>query len=230
MYANTIRIIKMSLQAMKRKTGTLYRNLSANRTGFSINGTRRNQGYIGQTSLERHLVNTPMKGTVAKGAGGCCGTYRIGTIVQTGVNYFNNTGVVKKSVLGSYGRVRTHFRWIWRPQPYTTVKPTAGLNLNTQGDRVSRRSSNYAKVVDGCTNMSKPCSYRVCSALPAEQRTRLTTIIHRPVTVVTKPESSFVAMAQSEYLYRVKGKCTVNDEVFVAKKTCGQPILGGGTI
>ena len=35
-------------------------------TGFSLNGTTRNQGYIGQTSLSRTLVRTLRNGTGCK--------------------------------------------------------------------------------------------------------------------------------------------------------------------
>ena len=41
-------------------------------TGFSLSGTRRNQGYIGQTSLSRSLVRTLRNGTAVRGHGGCC--------------------------------------------------------------------------------------------------------------------------------------------------------------
>lgn len=218
----------MSIAALKRKTNVLYRNLSSGGKGFSIVGTRRNQGYIGQTSLERHLANTPMRGNVAKGSGGCCGTYYRGTIVQSGVNYLNNPSVVKTSVLGNSGMLRTQYRWIWRPAPYTTVKPTAGLNLNNQSDRITRLSANYAKKVDSCTSQNKACSnnsFRTCSTLPAEQKPRLTTILHRPVNIFTKDPSDFVAMSQSDYLYRVKGRCLDNDVFTVTKSIRGCPTL-----
>ena len=40
----------MSIVALKRKTDAKYKNVSANQiNGFSLNGTKRLQGYIGQT-------------------------------------------------------------------------------------------------------------------------------------------------------------------------------------
>ena len=63
----------MSIATLKRKTQTKYNNMSVNTgTGFSLNGTRRNQGYIGQTSLSRSLVRTLRNGTAVRGHGGCC--------------------------------------------------------------------------------------------------------------------------------------------------------------
>lgn len=50
----------MSLATLKRKTASKYNNNSVNKV-FSINGTHRNQGYIGQTSLSRTYVHTPKK-------------------------------------------------------------------------------------------------------------------------------------------------------------------------
>ena len=66
----------MSVATLKKKTRTQYHNMSVNRVGgFSLNGTRRSQGYVGQDMLGRHLQSTPMRGNVARGSGGCCGTH-----------------------------------------------------------------------------------------------------------------------------------------------------------
>jgi ribosomal protein L35AE/L33A len=95
----------MSIVALKRKTEAKYKNVSVNEiNGFSLNGTRRLQGYIGQTSLSRHTSFTPMKGTVVKGHGGCCGTYNHGAIIRsaTMINKNDDT-VVKGSVLNTSG-------------------------------------------------------------------------------------------------------------------------------
>ena len=95
----------MSIVALKRKTDAKYKNVSANEiNGFSLNGTKRLQGYIGQTSLSRHTSFTPMKGTVAKGHGGCCGKYDYGRTVKsaTMINVEDNK-IVKGSVLNTSG-------------------------------------------------------------------------------------------------------------------------------
>ena len=66
----------MSIVALKKKTAAKYNNMSVNtKEGFSLNGTRRLQGYVGQTSLSRSLPRTLMRGTTIRGHGGCCGTY-----------------------------------------------------------------------------------------------------------------------------------------------------------
>ena len=80
----------MSIVALKRKTYAQYHNNSVN-GGFSLNGTHRNQGYIGQTSLSRSFPRTPMKGNTPKGHGGCCGKYPMGNIIQSGVTSLEDT-------------------------------------------------------------------------------------------------------------------------------------------
>ena len=71
----------MSLAVLKRKAQTKYNNMSANSTsGFSLNGTHRNQGYVGQTSLSRTIIRTPHKGATPRGHGGQGGTYTTNNI------------------------------------------------------------------------------------------------------------------------------------------------------
>ena len=46
----------MSLATLKKKTQTKYNNMSVNSV-FNLNGTTRNQGYIGQTSYTIKRAN-----------------------------------------------------------------------------------------------------------------------------------------------------------------------------
>ena len=48
----------MSLATLKKKTQAKYKNNSVNKSTFSLNGTTRNQGYVGQTSLSRTFVRS----------------------------------------------------------------------------------------------------------------------------------------------------------------------------
>ena len=130
----------MSIATLKRKTAAKYNNASVNVPQFSINGGYRNQGWVGQTTLSRSLPKTPMVGNTPKGHGGCCGTYNIGTIVQSAVTSTNNPAVIKPSVLSTDGMLDTKYRWIGRPAPYTSVKPGAGNNLNDQSDYITQKT------------------------------------------------------------------------------------------
>jgi len=126
----------MSIATLKKKTQSKYNNMSVGERQFSINGTYRSQGYVGQTSLSRSLPRTLMKGNVAIGHGGCCGKFKKTPIVQSAVISLENPNIVKSSVLGTSGMISTKYAWIKRPQPYTTVKPDNNQNNNSQSDYI----------------------------------------------------------------------------------------------
>jgi hypothetical protein len=128
----------MSIATLKRKTAAKYHNSSVDLPAFSINGTRRSQGYIGQTMLSRSLPRTPMKGNTMKGHGGCCGTYPIGNVIQSAVTSLNNPTVVKPSVLGTDGLISTKYRWIRRGYPFSSTKQDTNLNSNTAQDYIDK--------------------------------------------------------------------------------------------
>lgn len=111
----------MSLATLKKKTAHKYRNNSVNQPQFSINGTYRNQGYIGQTSLSRTILRTPAKGPVFHGHGSCCGTYAIHELVPSVFSTENNR-VVKPSVLSSKAMIENKTQWSRRPFPFSSTK------------------------------------------------------------------------------------------------------------
>ena len=149
----------MSEATLKRKTRTQYRNMSVGQHNFSLTGTRRNQGYVGQTMLGRHFPRTPMRGNVARGHGGCCGTYLQTTIVQSGVPFpcgpsgnsaNNNPDVIKMATLNTNGLIMTKYRWIRRPQPYSTVKIDATITNNTQSSYIKSKATNLINSLAAC--------------------------------------------------------------------------------
>jgi hypothetical protein len=134
-----ILLLQMSIVTLKRKTEARYNNMSVGQKHFSINGTARNQGYIGQTSLSRTFIHTPYKGPTAKGNGGCCGKYDSSTdIPASEICCLEDNTVVKSSVLSTRGMLATKHRWITRPYPHTSTKPDYNRNINDQGDYVTR--------------------------------------------------------------------------------------------
>lgn len=122
----------MSIVALKRKTAVQYENMSVGRSAFALNGTRRLQGFVGQTSLSRSNPPNVMRGNAIKGHGGCCGTYPVFPLIQPVYCLTEDSNVVKSSVLSNTGMIATKYRWIRRPAPYSTVKPDSNLNVNTQ--------------------------------------------------------------------------------------------------
>lgn len=103
----------MSIVTLKKKVKTQYDNMSVNsKNGFSINGTRRNQGYVGQTMLSRSLPRTLCNGNVPRGHGGCCGTFPVKHIIQSGVNYLNDPNIIKSSVMNTKGMIETNYNCV----------------------------------------------------------------------------------------------------------------------
>lgn len=113
----------MSIATLKKKTSYKYNNSSVGHTQFSLNGGHRNQGYIGQTSLSRSVVKTPMKGIVARGHGGHNGLYPQRNILPSDITSLNDPTKVKPSVVSSNGMIKQRYRWIKRPLPFSVFKP-----------------------------------------------------------------------------------------------------------
>jgi hypothetical protein len=204
----------MSIVALKRKTEAKYNNNSVGQKNFSINGTHRNQGYIGQTSLSRSLPKTLMKNGTMKGHGGCCGTYFIGNIIQSAVNSTEDSNVLKTSVLNTSGMLSNKNRWLRRGYPYAVVKPDNNNNLNSQSDYITRLQKLTVKNADACYVTKTVDSYRgICDNLSS-----LTT-----QCTYAKPESDFVAISQGEYLYKLHNKCTESDVVYVPNTNKNTP-------
>ncbi len=99
----------MSIATLKKKSN-------------NIHGSFRNQNYTGN-NLSKHYPRTLMKGNTARGSGGCCGKYNNVSIVKSDGFTTENISIVKSSVVGNMGMLKMKYRWITRPQPFTTVKP-----------------------------------------------------------------------------------------------------------
>lgn len=128
----------MSIATLKKKTQNLYNSHSVGNSGFSINGTRRSQGWVGQTMLSRSLPRTLARGNTLRGHGGLNGSYNDNLSITSGLVDKNNSSVVKSSVLGTNGMLDTHFRWVRRPFPFSATKPDSNLNNNFQSIHTSR--------------------------------------------------------------------------------------------
>lgn len=219
---------KMSEATLKKKTRTQYRNMSvgSKNGGFSLNGTRRSQGYVGQTMLGRHFPSTPMRGNVARGSGGCCGTYYQGTIIQSGVCFPSNNGntanndpgIVKTSVLDTNGLIMTKYRWIRRPQPYTTVKPDSNMIQMTQQQYITSLSKSTIADLEKCsgTDVCKTTS-NTCGNLNRFQRPRpFGSTIQYPrswvsITKTANSSNKLKPISQSQFISALGGLCVKND-------------------
>lgn len=192
----------MSIATLKRKTLAKYNNSSVNTgEGFSLNGSYRNQGYVGQTSLSRSLPRTLMKGNTIRGHGGCCGTYNITRIVQSGVTSFENNSVIKQSVMNTKGMIQKRLSC----NPCNVVKPDSNLNANTQGEHISRKekksllcdiNNNDSSCTSSC---GKPC-------------------------ICTKPERTYMHLSGSDHIHNLRLACSSNDITYIPVSYRREPI------
>jgi hypothetical protein len=200
----------MSIVALKRKTAAQYNSLSVGHTGFSINGSLRNQGYIGQDSRGRALARTLMNGATARGYGGCCGKYHeTGIVRPADTMCLNDPNVVKPSVLGSYGRTATRDRWITRPAPFATVKLDYAKVMRTQSDYIERlrKLSIIEAGKSSCPNTYVPA---VCNneVLKAAMKT---SYLRRKICTDTKDleADAYVAKSHEMYLLGLDSSCNL---------------------
>jgi hypothetical protein len=227
----------MSEATLKRKTRTQYKNMSvgSKNGGFSLNGTRRSQGYVGQTMLGRHFPTTPMRGNVARGSGGCCGTYYRGTIVQSGVPFptsvngnsaNNNPQVIKKSTSNNQGHIMTRYRWIRRPQPYSTVKVDSSLTNNTQGSYITNKSTNLINRLAACDSTTVCKSTLNKCGLKSRP---FGSVIRYPRswTSITKTGNTINKLkpiSQSAFIQALHGSCNTTQKIIV--KVARAPLPG----
>jgi len=225
----------MSIATLKRKSQTQYNNMSVDsKNGFSLNGGYRNLSYIGQTALSNHYPRTLMNGNVIRGHGGCCGTYPITPIVQSGIQSYQDNSVVKPSVINTRGMLTSRFRWITRPQPFATVKPDSNQNLNDASDRTEIKKN--ASMIDTMKcdvklppNTTKAAPCQKCSAIKTPDYPPNT--ITKPIVSIVKPNKY---ISQEDYLQRKKFTCsstkdqvigttilTQMDKIYVPSNNCG---------
>ena len=199
----------MSIATLKRKTQTKYNNMSVNTgTGFSLNGTRRNQGYIGQTSLSRSLVRTLRNGTAVRGHGGCCTDASKAPVLQSEFLCLEDNAVVKKSSLNTMGMLKRRYN----NKNYKVVKPDMNNNINTAQDlidKVKKETLNCTvSVIDTNPTIS---SCDDCN--PNEND-------------ITKPIESYMQISGTEYVEQLKKECLENDTFYVPTTLRKTPFLG----
>jgi len=207
-----------------------------NDTVFSLNGTRRSQGYVGQDTLGRSLPRTLMRGNVIRGHGGCCGKYPVKPIVQSSVTSTNNPNIVKSSVKNTNGMIMTQYRWIRRGQPYTSVKPDSTLNNNTQQDYIERIARTTIKQVDS-SNCLLDTKYQYKPSTSCNSILRKTTnyqnLISSTKTTcnitkdLTNPPAKTSGVAKSEGLYILKlAQDCINNDILSKNPSNRTPLPG----
>jgi hypothetical protein len=223
----------MSIATLKRKTNAQYNNMSVSQKQFSLNGGYRNQGYVGQNLISRSLPKTLMRGDTMRGSGGCCGTYFTRTPIQSAVTSTEDPNVIKSSVIGTEGMIQEKYRWITRPQPFSTVKPDDTLNMNTQGQYVHVLANRTLAALNNpnCTTKVIPKADGCCSIQTkygVQKVPGISTILGRTIVngTITKTIKQNV-QSQSEYILQLDSPCSNQDLFYIPSNTQGAPFACG---
>ena len=131
----------MSIVTLKRKSKILNNSISNN--NFSINGGYRNQGWVGQSSNDRHIIRTPFRGSEPRGHGCKYGNYNK-SIINGGCNSANNPDIIKSSTKTSFSYMNTINKCdeecnksIVKNFPYTNTP----YNIPSQGNNIDKINS-----------------------------------------------------------------------------------------
>jgi hypothetical protein len=220
----------MSIATLKKKSAVKYNNMSVSKPLFSLQGTHRSQGFVGQTTLSRSLPRTLMKNGGYKNYGGCCGTFKIGEIVQSSVKSTEDITVVKSSTINTLGLLHVNkYTCLWRPSPYTNVKMDSNHNLNSQSDYIKNVQKKALAEADACRTINTD----KCSTLQSNTNCKLVRPRYTPFKNAgnwSKPESDFVAISQGEYLLKLDKKCGDIDAADYAQNKnnkCNKCVLPG---
>lgn len=205
----------MSIVTLKKKTQTQYNNMSVNsKHGFSLNGTLRNQGYVGQTNAGRSLTRTLFRGGAPKGYGGCCGEFLNYPLSNSALTSLNDIKVIKPTVVNASKLIETKYPWFKRPYPCTSVKPDNNQNLNTQGQHVKNLALSTIK----CSNLNKPSDASL-NEVACTANINYNPFFRTPIYSLSKPRENYTPIPSSEYILRLEDKCTQNNKIFIPSNT-----------
>ena len=158
----------MSIATLKRKT-----NLGGNpradpisgigNNGFSLNGTLRNIGGVGQFRMVSNVTRTRYRGNTPMGYGGSGGTYPV-YIFNSGDCSTNDPNIIKKSTKNTQGMLDERYKGIlFGTYPNTWVKDDNNSYriTKTQGqyvENITRKvgSCNFENPV--CCEIDNKCS------------------------------------------------------------------------
>tara|TARA_B100000900_G_scaffold405430_1_gene415017 strand:+ start:2033 stop:2692 length:660 start_codon:yes stop_codon:yes gene_type:complete len=214
----------MSLATLKKKTNAKYNNASVGASGFSLNGVHRNQGYIGQTSLSRTIIGTPMKGNVPRGHGGCCGKYNDSNIIKP-LHCLEDSNTVKRSVLSSKGMLRLKNKWANRGGEHAPVKPDSNNNNNFSSMYTSyKRRQTLIDLAPGTSCEPKVGVVKHCSCSSDVIKDCKCHTKHE----IVEPKEMFTNIDQGEYIFKKTFECVSNDPMQLVSGNKKHPFTGMG--
>jgi hypothetical protein len=144
--------------------GSRMLKADAGPVGFSINGGRRNVGYVGQ-SMAMSKNGTPFYGQFARGSGGVAGKYPRGNETfnlpaSRCVTQGEQANYIKPSVLSTKGMLEKKYKWIQNGQyPNNWVQPV--YPTGTQEENASEWLYVQKKAAANITvnDTNNPCVY-----------------------------------------------------------------------
>lgn len=216
----------MSIATLKKKTAAKYNNMSVSKPLFSLNGTYRNQGFVGQTSFSRSLPRTLIKNGGYKNYGGCCGAFPIGPIIQSSIVDTEDNTVVKLSTKNTNGLLHVNkHEWMWRPYPCTRVKLDNNHGLSAQSDHIKIVEKTALKAEEKCeTNDTKKCVLNKDCPLKQPRYKAF-----KQTNTFAKPADKLAAISQGEYLLKLDKECAIIDDIKLAENisNCNKCALVG---
>ena len=130
----------MSLAALKRKSETKHFNQVSANTTFALNGTRRNNNYIGKNNFISNKISTST------------------------CSYSNNANSIKTSTKNTKGMISSRFKVSKENDNFTTVQPDSNsyvIGEDTQGlyiENLASKTVNNAKQCTTGTNIQVMCN------------------------------------------------------------------------
>ena len=197
---------KMSIVALKRKSAAL-KNQSTGSSQFSINGTTRSQGYVGQTLKSRHLIHTPHEGAVRKDYSGCCNDL---DIPPSEIINLEDSSVVKTSVLSYKGMMAKRMLGT----TFNVVKPDSNHIGTHQGAYIDRlKRKNLKQIEDYCPEPADPQPVRedACKLLRTLKGARIFSKPHTLCNIAKKVGAD----THAERVAALNKACLANDVSYI---------------
>jgi hypothetical protein len=135
-------------------------------------------------------------------------------IIQSAVKTTEDSSIVKSSVMNTQGMIDTKYRWIRRPQPFSSTKPDYISNTNSQEqyiEKLAKRTINES--LEECDTIHTSS----CCNKPRAGKPKIFNF--------TKPLSSYVPISSGEHTRNIIVPCQENDEVSV--RTTNLSVLPG---
>jgi hypothetical protein len=179
----------MSLATLKRKTAAKYNNMSVGRANFSLNGTLRNQGYVGRNLMSEQCMLCT-----------------------------NDPNVIKSSVGGSSNYIQAQHAQATR-NSVDTVKPDSNHIQNSQHTYIEqeRKKAIAACAETEKTTPDKilvPCSKSVningTGGLPIFGRKAMTALT--VVSCTTTKDLSGTSKSSGSYIFSLANECAENEK------------------